>query len=460
MTEQQQIMLAQEIVENLGGAENISNVIHCVTRLRFTIIDESKINKSTIENLENVLGFQKQNGQHQIIIGKEVGEVFEKVENVLNISDKTVEAVETKEKFSFMKIFEVVSSIFTPVLPAIVGAGLVKGIMETLAAFAIISKGSEIYQLLNIISDAGFYFLPFLLAITSSKRFKVNEFLGVSLAGILMYPTIINGAVEGGGLTLFGVFKVPFISYASSVIPIIVGIYFMSWVIKGVNKIVPKMLQVILTPFITLLIVAPVTLIVLGPLGNYIGFAIAGSLNTGFGKYPLLFGALVGVFYPLMIVFGMHYATFPILFENMGTLGYDTGFFPIGFISNMSQAGISFAHALITKDGKDKSISLSSGISALFGITEPALFGITMKNRKYLIISMISSGIGSGIALALGVKCFSFIIPGIASIPAYVQPGTNNLLIMLSCIVLSFLISFVGALFIVKKEQGGTNVQK
>lgn len=435
--------LAKEILVKVGGEKNVSNLVHCITRLRFTLVEDSNVDIEGIKQLEGVLNAQFSNGQFQVIVGNIVSEVYEELLPMLSVSSNEKENIEKDNENIIYKLMDVISGIFSPILPAIVGAGLMKGILAVLESFQLISNQSDTYQIFNMIADAGFYFLPFLLAVSSARKFRVNEFLAVSLAGVLLYPTMTAGLAEGAkSLLLFGKLPIPFVNYATSVIPIILGVWAMSHIYRFVDKRIPKMLRVILTPLIVLIIVVPLTLIVLGPLGDYTGKIITVFFSTLFGKYPIFAGLLTGAVYPLMIIFGMHYATFPILFENLGKLGFDNGFFPVGFLSNMAQAGASFAVALKTKDKEFKTVSLSAGISALFGITEPALFGVTMKLKKPLFTSMIAGSLSSGLALGLGVKCYGFVIPGIESLPVYVKAGTNNLLFMFSCVLLSFIISF------------------
>lgn len=433
---------ALKIVEAVGGRANIVTVLHCITRLRFSLKDDKAVDNERINEIEGVLGSQFTNGQYQVIIGQEVVELFAAVEPLLTETvDETKEP--RKKQGLLFSLLDVVASIFTPILPAIVGAGLMKGVIAVLENAQWLAPESDTYQLLTIIADAGFYFLPFLLAVSSAQKFKVNPYLALSLAGALLYPTMTSGLAEGAAPLQIGhLLPIPFVNYATSVIPIILGVWLMSYVYRWIDAVIPSLLRVILTPLLVLFVTVPITLVVLGPIGNYCGELIATVFSGLFGTYPVIAGLLTGALYPLMIIMGMHYATFPLLFSNLGKWGYDNGFFPVGFIANMAQAGASFAVALKTRNSQFRAISLSAGLSALFGITEPALYGVTVKLKKPLIATLISGSLSSGLALGLGVKCYGFVIPGLESLPVYVQQGSNNFLFMLLCISLSFILAF------------------
>lgn len=452
--------IAKKIIAYSGGKENIVNGLHCITRVRLYLKDEKKADIEQLKHVNGVVGAQFQNGQFQIILGPHVDNVFEILERELHFHE-IEDAPENKSKKRVVDVvIDAIAQIFTPVVPAVVGAGVMKGIMALLLYFGALTETSGTYEVLNMISDAAFYFLPFLLAVSASRKFKLNEFLGLSLAGILLYPTMVNATEP---ILFLGIFKIPIVTYSTSVIPIILGVWLMSYVYRFIDKFIPKALRLVLTPLLSLLICTPILLIVLGPLGSYAGNYVATASNYLFARWPMAAGLIVGGIYPLIIMTGMHYAYFPVLFENIGKFGYDNGFFPIGLFSNLAQAGAVFAVAVKTKNKNFKSVAISSGIAATLGTTEPALYGVNLKLKKPLIASMISGAIVSAVALTIGIKYYGFVAPGLIALSVCVSPdGTmTNLLVAVIGVVASFVLAFVLTLIMgfedekeVKKDAG------
>lgn len=434
--------IAKKIVEYSGGKENIINGLHCITRVRLYLKDEKKANVERMKKVDGVVGAQFQNGQFQIILGPHVDNVFEILDKELHFHDTSDTSNDRKKGKILDAIIDTISQIFTPVVPAVVGAGVMKGIMALLLYFKVLTDTSGTYAVLNMISDAAFYFLPFLLAVSASRKFKLNEFLGLSLAGILLYPTLINATEP---IKFLGVLNIPIVTYSTSVIPIILGIWLMSCVYRLIDKFIPKALRLVLTPLLSMMITTPVLLIVLGPLGSYAGNYVAIASTYLFTKWPLAAGLIVGGIYPLIIMTGMHYAYFPVLFQNISKYGYDNGFFPIGLFSNLAQAGAAFAVALKTKNKSFKSVAISSGIAATLGTTEPALYGVNLKLKKPLIASMISGGIVSAVALTVGIKYYGFVAPGLIALSVCVSPdGTlANLVVAVIGVAASFVLAFI-----------------
>lgn len=439
--------LATEIIDSIGGAENITNSFHCITRLRFNVADEKKIDIERIKKFDGVFGAQFQQDQFQVIIGNEVDDVYEEVKKGLG-DDVITDFAPTKPKKTVKGIiniiFDTISGIFTPILPAIVGAGLLKGVMALLVAFSLLAPESSEYVVLNIISDAPFYFLPFLVAFSAAKKFKTNEYLSVTIAGVMMYPTIINYATSGEvtSLSFFGL-NIPMINYSSSVIPIILGVWLLSFVYRKVDKVIPKVVRIIFTPLISLLITAMIVLMFIAPMGNYLGGYADQFFSTLFTISGPFAGMLLGGVMPLIVITGMHYAFFPTAFTGLASVGYDMIFLPMNLVSNFAQAGATLAVAVKTKDKEFKSLAYSAFISAIFGITEPAMYGVTLKLKKPFYAAIIGGAIGGGIFATLSVKTFAFSIPGITAIPTYIEQGTNNLLFALLGIVASFGVAFV-----------------
>lgn len=446
--------LAQAIIEELGGVANINQSWHCITRLRFNFKNKESINLEGIRNLEGVLGAQFQSGQFQIIIGNEVTSVYAEISQLLD--GKLAENNESSNRGNPIEVvLDTISGIFTPLLPAITGGGLLKGVMALLVAMKLLSETSSSYEILNMISDAPFHFLPFLIAFSAAKRFKTDQSLAVTLAGILMYPTIMNYAAGGevSHLKFLGM-SIPMNSYASSVLPIILGVLLLSYVHKYINQLVPKSLKIIFSPLLTLLITAPILLMVIAPLGNYIGVYLERFFATMFAVAGPLAGMLMGGLMPLIVITGMHYAFFPGTFASFGKVGYDIMLLPMNFVANLAQAGAVLGVFVKTKDKKMKQLSFSTLIPAIFGITEPAIYGVTMKLKKPFYASLAGGAVGGAIFGLFTVKSFAFAVPGIMSLPSYLEKGTNNFMLAVLGIGLSFSVSFILTLMLTFDEGG------
>lgn len=433
-------LLAKQIVESLGGKDNITNALHCVTRLRFNLRSSEQADIERIEQLEGVLGVQVKNGQYQIIIGPMVADVFMEVEPLLQGSEAQQNT--EKQKVSGKQILDVITGIFSSILPALVAGGMLKGIIALLDGFRWIATDSGTFTTLNMISDIPFYFLPFLLAISSSRKFKVNEYLGICVAGALMYPTFVAAvSADVNPFSFLGI-EIPVFQYASSVFPVILGVGLLSIIYRFVDRFIPNVLKMVLVPTIALVVTIPLTLLLLAPLGAYGGIYLADGIVWMFNTFGLFAGFLLGFFMPLIVVCGMHQSTSPIQITNIATLGYDY-LLPISFCHNMAESGASFGAALRMKDAKLRAAAMTTSFSAFLGISEPALFTVNLVYKKPLLAAMIANGIGGALTIILGAKCFAFVMPGITSLPVYANPdGTiTNLLLMIICIASTFVLA-------------------
>lgn len=448
--------LANQIIDLIGGLKNIDQVWNCTTRLRFKLFDDSLIQDDKIKALNGVLGTQKNNDQYQIIIGNDVAEVEKYFEQKMNGNDNIVTTsartkVSSKKRENILnQIIDAISGIFSPILPAIIGAGMMKCILSILTLVHAVSPDSGVYLVFFMISDAAFYFLPFLVAVSASRRFHLNEFIGLSAAGVLLYPTLINGAAKHLPPIDFLGLKIPYLGYSSSVIPIILVVWLMSFVYKYVDKYMPKVLRFILTPVITLIITIPIGLFALAPLGNYLGTLLSSILDWLFTYAGPLAGLLLAGLNPLIIMTGMHYAIMPIAIQNLARTGYDNFWLPFALISNIAQAGALFALGFKFKKSEDKSIAFSTCISAILGVTEPGLFGVTLKLKKPLYAAMIAGGVGGLVGVLMGVRTYSFSAPNILILPTYIAPNGNiqGLIAIIVAIVISFVLAFVLTLFL------------
>lgn len=440
--------LGQEILNNVGGSENVSSLVYCATRLRFNLKDDTKANESAIRKLQGVAGVVNQGGQFQVIIGGDVKFVFAEIDKVGSFS-ASKEDSSANNKGIISKVLDTIAGIFVPIVPALTGAGMLKAFLALFMMLEWISPESQTYQFLNFIGDAAFYFLPVLLASSAAKKFGCNQYIAITLAAILLHPTftaMIAIAREAGDtLSLFGL-PVTLANYGSSVIPIILAVWFMSYVEPIVDKLMPNAIRVFMSPLLTLLIVAPVTLIVIGPLGTFLGNGL-GSLVEFINTYASwLVPLLVGIFTPLLVMTGMHYGLIPIGINMLATSGFDTVAGPGMMVSNIAQGGAALAVAFRTKSVSIKQLSISSGISAIAGITEPALYGINLRFKKPLISAMIGGGVAGLFIGIMGVGRYAQVAPGIFALPSFFgEKGMSNFIYAVIGCVIAFVAAFIAS---------------
>lgn len=436
--------LAGKIVKLIGGTENISQSWHCITRLRFNLNDENQVKVDELKTLDGVLGAQFQSGQFQVIIGAKVAEVYEEIDHLAGHSSNNSAPVKNTSKMNPIEVvFDVISGIFTPILPAIVGSGLIKGIMALFVSLGWLTETSSTYQVLQIFSNAVFYFLPFLIAYSAAKKFKTRESLALALAGILLYPTMIEGAAKGADPLSFLGLSIPLNNYTSSVLPIILGVLLLSFVDKWITKAIPKSLSIVFTPVLSLLITAPLTLAFIAPIGNVSGQYLEIFFTSLFNFAGPIAGLLMGGLMPLIVLTGMHYAFFPSTLASFEKVGYDIMLLPMNFIANMAQAGAVLGVIIRTKRVETRSLALSTLLPSFFGITEPAIYGVTLRLKKPFYASLIGGAVGGCFYGLFSVKTTAFSIPGITSLPTYIMKGTNNFQLALIGIALSFIVSLL-----------------
>lgn len=439
--------LAASILEKVGGTENVSSVGHCATRLRFNLKNDTKADTEAIKSIKGVVGVVNNGGQYQVIIGNDVSSVYKELVQLGKLSDASNNETKEQDKGTVAKVLDIIAGCFFPIIPALTGAGMLKAVLALLVAFKWVTADSEVYQFLNFMGDAAFYFLPILLAASAAKKFKVNQYLAMSLGALLLHPTFIsmvNGAKETGEKLHFLGITVPLVSYASSVIPIILAIWFMSYVEPFFEKIVPKSTRIILVPLLTLIVVAPITLIAIGPLGNYLGQVLGIGINFLNTYVSWLVPTLVGTFTPFLVMTGMHYGIIPLGMNMLATKGIDTIAGPGMLVSNIAEGAASLGVALRSKNKDIKQLASSAGISAIAGITEPALYGISLRFKRPLIATMIGGGVGGLFIGIMGVGRYAQVSPGIFSLPSYIGPnGFSDLIYAAIGCVISFATAFI-----------------
>ncbi|WP_024291170.1 beta-glucoside-specific PTS transporter subunit IIABC [Lacrimispora indolis] len=454
------LKLAQEIIRYCGGKDNITQAWNCITRVRFHLKTREKADVKAIQALDGVLGAQFQGDQFQVIIGNEVLKVFEGVKEELG--DLVAYTEEEKQKDKKREnpvnvVFGVISGIFNPILPAITGSGIIKGILALLVFLKMLNPESSNYFVLDMISNATYYFLPFLVAFSAGKKFGVNEHLSATLAGIIMYPAFVNLSGQGISTVKFLFLNIPVMDYNSTVIPIILGVLLLSIVYKFIDRFVPGFLKLIVTPVASLLITAPVVLVFIAPLGSYVGKYVAAFFISLFGVAGPVAGLLMGGLMSVIVITGMHYAFFPSTFDGLGGVGYDILLLPMSIVSNIGQCGAVLGAAFKIKDKKMKSIAFSSALSALFGITEPAIYGVNLKYKKPFYAALAGGAVGGAIYGIFHVKAFAFSIPGITALPTYLKEGElNNFIWACVGVFASFFTAFILTIVLPLEEKEKT----
>lgn len=440
--------LAKQILE-IVGKSNITYITHCATRLRFNVKDEESVNLKELDRLDGVLKSQFKSGQLQIIIGAKVKGVFDAISGMIDLdqADVEVKSVQSK-KNPLSRVVETISGVFGPVIPVLIGCGMIKSLLAIMTTTKLISTTSGAYQIFSLISDLIFYFFPFFLAVSAAKKFKTSEFLAVALAGAYMYPTIMNGADTAAktGITSLSFFGLPilFVNYKTTIIPIIISIWVMSYVYRYIDKLIPDMFKVLFVPMLVLFIMVPLELIAIGPFGTYIGSSIAKVVTYLYTANGVIGSFLFGTFRPVLIIFGMHYSITPINSQLIAEYGYSV-ISPANLTGNMAQAGACLAVFVLLKNKTNKSGALTSGVTALFGITEPAIFGFNLKYKKPFICSMIAGGIGAAYINLWGGGATALILPGLLALPTYIAKSYIHILIG---VAISIALSFIGVLII------------
>lgn len=445
---------AQEIIKAVGGTNNINSVYHCVTRLRFDLKNNDKVDNNSLKKLDKVMGTNISGDQFQVIIGNDVSKVFDamvKEHPAIQQSSENKQAKPEKNKNVILNIFETIAGVFAPMLPAITAAGMLKGLLALFVSLDWMSAGTDTYRILSAIGDGVFYFLPLLIAVSAARKFGSNPFVAIALGTALMYPDMGALLSSGESVAFLGI-PVTAVSYASSVIPILLAVWLMSYVEKWVDRVIPAALKLLLVPLITLLVMVPVTLIAIGPLGTFVGSGLSGGINWLLNEGGLIAGIVLGGAMALIIMTGMHYALVPIILSNIATLGFDK-FLPLTYISNMGQAGATLGVFFRAKDKKLKTVALSTSFTALMGVTEPAMYGVNMKYKKPFAAAMIGSAVGGGFALAFGAK--AYVLAGNGGLPGLPSLIGQTFWYSLGGMILAFVVgAIMSTVFGIKEEEG------
>ncbi|MBC2579198.1 beta-glucoside-specific PTS transporter subunit IIABC [Clostridium sp. DJ247] len=436
--------ISKTILESVGGENNVKTIVHCSTRLRINVYDLSKVDRNKIADAEGVMGLNVNGNQVQVIIGSEVANLYKSITEICNPSENNDSNEASKEKVTTVsKLMDTIAGAFTPILPAITGAGMIKAVLAILTTFGVVSTKGQNYYLLNMISDSVFYFLPIMLAYTMASKLKCNVSIAMSIAAVLLHPNFTALVNANQALYFFGL-PVRLTTYSFSVIPILIAVWFLSYLEKFAEKISPKVMSSFLKPLITLLIAAPATLIIIGPLGGFFGDYLKIGVDFLSAHLGWLLIALMGFTAPIITMTGMHYGLLPLVLANLATNGYDNIIVPAILCANVAQGAAALAVAIKTKDISVKQISISAGLTSFCGITEPAMYGINMKYKKPFISALIGGGCAGLYAGIMGLKIYGFGAIGLIGLPLFLNPKEPmNLVNAVICCIISIIVTFI-----------------
>ncbi|MEJ5113430.1 PTS transporter subunit EIIC [Erwinia billingiae] len=480
---------AVEIVALIGGNDNVINVTHCATRLRFILKDGAKVNKDQLKRVKGVITVIEAGGQLQVVIGNHVGDAYQEVLKLISVDENA--PVSAPNVGLVSRLMDIISSIFAPFLYPLAACGVLQGILSLVTALGWMDQASGAYRILNFVSWTGFTFLPVMVAFTAAKKFNVNPFTAVIAACALVSPDYMNMLtankillansadpalqqlmkeavgnpemvkilaevagvpVNAAPLDFFGI-PVKYLSYTASVIPIILMVWIMSYIQHFFERILPLVIRNLFTPMFCIAIMVPLTLLAFGPIGNAIGGAIGGVYNTLYSLSPVIAGFVVGAVWMPLVTLGVHWGITPVTVGNYATLGYDT-FTGLQASAVFAMAGATFGVWLKTRDMEMKRVSLSAGLTALFGITEPALYGVALRLKRPMICGCLAGAIGGSVAGFFNAVSWSYCLPGIAVLPVFFKEGHMPQFIgFLMSISIAFVLGVVFTWFAGVKDQ-------
>lgn len=435
--------LARIIIQNVGGKSNVISLTHCITRLRFKLKDESKANTEVLKNTSGIVTVMQSGGQYQVVIGNHVPDVYAVVCEIGGFGgdQPDSEAAKSDEPQKlFTMLLDTLSGVFQPILSVFCATGLIKGILAILTFTGVLSPTDGTYQLLFAVGDGFFYYLPVILGYTSARKFGLNPFTGIALGCALIYPKVtgltsnevMQVLFEGSMFesNVYATFlKIPVImpkaGYPSSVVPIVLSVYVASKIENMWKKVVPDVVKNFLVPTLTLLVAAPITFVAVGPIANSIAALIGFATQAAYDASPVLEGLIVGAFWQVLVIFGLHWGLIPVYIMNLSTQGYDSFMQPY-FAASFAQTAAVIAVLMKTKDKNFKALCIPAAISGLFGVTEPAIYGITLPKKKPFIISCIGAAIGGAIIGLGNVKKYSSGALGIFGFVTFINPENND----------------------------------
>ena len=454
---------AAEILPLIGGKENILSLVHCATRLRFSLADGEAFQAEELKKIKGVMGAMFTGGQYQVIIGTDVNHVYDNLLHMTGLEGGSVEIVEQADlknggsgngSGKMAKAMDIISSLFTPAIAAITGAAMIKVVLVILTMTGLMDASEQTYQMFSMVGDAPFYFMPVILAYTSSVKFGVDPMVGLTIGLCMVHPTYLSLIDAGEAVRMFGLLPVNLAKYTSTVLPVILVIYVASWVQKLAEKLSPKVIRFFFKPLLTLIIMTPLTFCIVGPLGNLCGKVLEGGLSIVQVNAPWFLPIFFGAFGPIVIMLGMHYAvTIPLALAAIQAFGYDM-LGPGFLVANIAQGAAALAVGVLAKDKDFKSLATSTGVSAILGTTEPALYGVNLRLKKPLYASILGGLIGGIICGIAGVKRIVFGPTGLTSIAIFIDPDNGmNFVFALIGVAAKFAATFVITYALVRKDR-------
>lgn len=474
--------LARIIIQNVGGKSNIISVAHCITRLRFKLKDESKANKEVLESTDGVIKVMQAGGQYQVVIGNQVNDVYDAVLEVGHLAaagavDEEGNAVEETsgggKKSPVSLLIDVISGTLQPTLGVMAATGIIKGLLALFDFLGLIPAASGTYQVWYAVADGFFYFMPIVLGYTAAKKFKVNEFIGMAIGIALCYPAMVNstagtvlGTVFTGTafemsyyLTFFGIPVImPASGYTSSVVPIILAVAIAAPLEHWLKKVIPDVIKLFVVPFVTLIVMVPLTYLVIGPIASILCSILSLFFNAIY-SIPvvggLIGGVLIGAFWQVLVIFGLHWSLVPLAMINYSLLGYDFILSPY-FCVSFAQTFVVLAIVLKTKDEKLKKIAIPAFISGIFGVTEPAIYGVTLPKKTLFIYSCIAGAIGGAFTGLMRTRSYSIGGLGLFGLPSFIDTtgvmGLTNMIYILIAILIASVAGFAMTYVLYKDE--------
>ena len=449
---------ANEILPLLGGKDNVASAAHCATRLRLVLKDNSKADKEALDKLDYVKGVFINGGQFQIILGQGVvNKVYAELIKLCGITEMSTQDVKDAgaEKLNaIQKLAKLLSDIFVPIIPAIVASGLLMGIMGLCSKFGVSGEGTWWWTLLDMFSGAAFNFLPILVAISAAKVFKCNPYLAATVGGIMIHPALMNAWEQQSGkvaetMSVLGLIDMPLKGYQGTVLPILFVIFLMSIIERNVRKIVPNMLDILLTPLITVILTGFLALVVIGPFANWIGDGISVFLQYSLNNFGIFAGLLFGGLYSAIVISGIHHSFHAIELGLIATTGFNT-LLPIWAVANFAQGGAALAVYFKTKNNKMKAIALPAAISCTMGITEAAIFGVNLRYRKPFIGAAIGGAAAGAYVVATKVQMTAV---GVTALPAIAITTSNTMLNYCIGLIIAGAVSFIATFIMGIKEE-------
>lgn len=446
--------LIENVVPQLGGVENISFFTHCVTRLRFIPKDHSCVDIESIKNTKGVVGAQWSGEQLQIIVGQEVGDVYKEINAKYHLVDSNDDVKQEKLGFSINGILDGISGTMGPLIPMLIGLGLIKILTILLTTFNVVSPENSTYQILYFVGESGYYFLPIFVGATAARKFGANISLGMTIGAMLVFPGFVEAITAGNTFTFLNL-PVYAGSYSYSIFPVLIGVYILSIVERTINKYTPELLKSIIVPFLSILVMIPLMFILIAPAGAFIGKYITAVIMWFYEIGGFVSVAITAAVMPFIIMTGMHAAFAPFLIDSMTTLGYEPIIFTALFVANINQGVSALAVFVKSKNVELKSTAISSSVTAIVaGVTEPAMYGINLKLKTPMIGAIIGSLVGG--ALGGLFNCYAFAFAGssaLLGLPVYIGDKANNLLYMVIAIAVGSIVTFIATSIIYKENE-------